>query len=89
LDDARKGWFSPARADSLADLPQCFILVGSLDLFLDEDLDYTRRLTADGVPAELHVYPGGIHGFNMAANAKIAQDSNRDLMAALGKMLAG
>jgi acetyl esterase len=88
LEDARVGWFSPARAASLAGLPPAFIMVGSLDLFLDEDLDYTRRLVADGVPAELHVYPGGIHAFNLVETARIAQQSTTDLMAALGKMLS-
>ncbi len=86
VTDARKGWFSPARADSLAALPPAFIMVGSLDLFVDEDLDYARRLGAAGVPVELHVYPGGFHGFNMAAEARIALQSGRDLMAAITRM---
>jgi acetyl esterase len=87
LDDQRKGWFSPSRAASLADLPPAYILVGSLDLFLDENLDYSRRLTADGVPVELHVYPGGIHAFNMVPEARIAQQAARDLMAGIAQLL--
>ncbi len=86
-DDQRKGWFSPSLADSLASLPPTFIMTGSLDLFFDENLDYTRRLCADGVLVELHVYPGGIHAFNLAAEARIAQQSARDLMSALGELL--
>jgi acetyl esterase len=86
VDDARAGWFSPARAASLAALPPAFIMVGSLDLFVDEDLDYARRLGAAGVPVELHVYPGGIHGFNLAAEARISVQSGRDLMAAIARM---
>ncbi len=87
VNDQRKGWFSPSLADSLAGLPPTFIMTGSLDLFFDENLDYTRRLCADGVLVELHVYPGGIHAFDLAAEARIAQQSGRDLMAALAEIL--
>ncbi|MFM2098658.1 MAG: hypothetical protein RLZZ366_197 [Pseudomonadota bacterium] len=87
LNDERKGWFSPARAESLAGLPPTFIMTGSLDLFFDENLDYSRRLCADGVLVELHVYPGGIHAFNLAAEARIAAQSGRDMMAAVAQMI--
>lgn len=56
----------PAREDDLHDLPPACIVVGSLDLFLEECLEYTRRLTRDGVPVELHVIPGAYHGFAVA-----------------------
>jgi acetyl esterase/lipase len=47
---------SAARATDLSGLPPTFILVGALDLFLEEDLEYARRLTRAGVPVELHMY---------------------------------
>ena len=47
-----------ARAHNLAGLPPTCICVGSLDLFVDEDMEYARRLIRAGVPTELHVYPG-------------------------------
>jgi triacylglycerol lipase len=56
----------PARAASLEGLPPTFIAIGALDLFLEESLDYTRRLIRAGVPAELHVIPGAYHGFGAA-----------------------
>ncbi|MET0370355.1 MAG: alpha/beta hydrolase [Sphingobium sp.] len=55
---------APARAGDLAGLPESFIAVGALDLFLDEDIDYARRLMAAGVPVSLHVVPGAFHGFD-------------------------
>ncbi|WP_406110041.1 alpha/beta hydrolase [Kitasatospora purpeofusca] len=58
---------APARAADLADLPPTFITVGDLDCFRDEDLDYATRLRAQGVPVELHLYPGAYHAFDLIA----------------------
>ena len=88
LNDTRIGWFSPSRASDLAGLPPAYLMVGALDLFLDENLDYARRLIAAGVPCELHVYPGAIHGFNMFPSAAVSQQANRDMMEAVGRMLS-
>lgn len=79
---------APARADNMAGLPPAFIAVGALDLFLEEDLDYARRLTRAGVPVELHVYPGAYHGFQIATNAGVTQAANRDSLDALRRALA-
>jgi len=79
-----------ARADDLAGLPPCFISVGALDLFLEEDLDYARRLARAGVPVELHVYPGAFHGFDVAPQtARVAKAAARDSRDALRKALHG
>lgn len=56
----------PARAKDLSGLPPTFILVGALDLFCEESLEYARRLVRAGVPTELHVLPGAYHGFQLA-----------------------
>jgi len=74
-----------ARADNLAGLPPAFIAVGALDLLLDEDVDYARRLAGAGVPVELHVYPGCFHGFAMAAESRIAKVAARDKLDALAR----
>ena len=52
-------------------------------LFLEEDLEYARRLMLAGVPTELHVYPGAFHGFNMVAGANVSQSALRDQLDAL------
>lgn len=72
-----------ARAENLEGLPAAFINVGALDLFLEEDMDYARRLLRAGVPTELHVYPGTYHGFRMVANAQVTQTAQRDQLSAL------
>lgn len=56
-----------ARAESLDGLPPAFIAVGELDLFRDEDLDYSRRLLEAGTAVELHLYPGAFHAFDLFA----------------------
>lgn len=53
------------RATDLTGLPPAYIGVGSLDLFLDEDLEYARRLMAAGVPTEVCVVPGAYHVFDV------------------------
>lgn len=87
IDDARKGWFSPSLADDLSDLPQTWIGTGSLDLFLDENLDYARRLIAARVPVELHSYPGAIHAFQAIADSHLAKAFSRDLLGAIVRWL--
>lgn len=76
-----------ARATDLAGLPPTFISVGSLDLFLEEDMEYARRLVRAGVPTEFHLYPGGFHGFNMVPTARITQALQRDFVNALKRAL--
>lgn len=74
---------APARAASLAGLPPTFLSVGALDLFLDEDVDYARRLARAGVPVELHVYPGAFHAFHLAPEAAVTRLAERDSLTAL------
>lgn len=56
---------APARELDLTGLPPAFIDVGSVETFRDEDVDYAVRLWQAGVQAELHVWPGGFHGFDL------------------------
>jgi acetyl esterase/lipase len=76
-----------ARAEHLEGLPPTFINVGSLDLFLEENMEYARRLMRAGVPTELHVYPGAYHGFGMVPDAKVSQAAVRDELDALRRAL--
>jgi triacylglycerol lipase len=76
-----------ARAADLSGLPRTFISTGALDLFLEEDIEYARRLTRRGVPVELHVYSGAYHGFDLAPGTEIGQRASRDSLAALRRAL--
>ncbi len=72
-----------ARAENLEGLPPAFIGVGALDLFLEANLEYARRLTRAGVPVELHVYPGVYHGSDMVTEARLTKMHARDQREAL------
>jgi acetyl esterase/lipase len=58
-----------ARATELAGLPPSCVVVGSIDGFRDEDVDYAQRLNQAGVPCELHVLAGLPHAYLMAPGA--------------------
>jgi acetyl esterase/lipase len=58
---------APARATDLSGLPPTYIEVGSVDLFRDEDVAYASTMWACGGDVELHVWPGGPHGFEFSA----------------------
>lgn len=74
----------PARHRDLRGLPPTFIGVGGIDLFVDEDVTYARRLIDAGVPTELVVVPGAFHGFDgIAAPTRLAQQFSAAKIAAL------
>ena len=79
---------APARAADLSGLPPAYISIGALDLFLDESLEYTRRLARAGVPVELHVIPGAFHGSGLMQDAPQSQLANDLRMRALARALA-
>lgn len=76
-----------ARAADLAGLPPTYVSTGALDLFLEEDIEYVRRLLRAGVPTEFHIYPGGFHGFDIMPGAAVAEQAQRDRVAALQRAL--
>ncbi len=86
--DGVSPYAAAARADDLSGLPPTYIAVGAIDLFVEEDIDYARRLMRAGVSTELHVYPGACHGFNLLApEAQVSKAYRRDLIAALRRGL--
>ena len=65
---------APARTADLAGLPPTCITTAALDLFVDENLEYARRLIRVGVPTEVYLAPGAFHGFDaMAPESDVAK----------------
>ncbi|MCK9929598.1 alpha/beta hydrolase [Frankia sp. Mgl5] len=67
---------APGRATDLSGLPPTFLDVGSVDLFRDEGVAFATTVWSCGGDAELHVWPGGFHGYEDAApGAALATDT--------------
>jgi len=79
----------PARVASFASLPPAWIGVGSIDLFVEEDMDYARRLVHAGVATELLVVRGAFHGFDLLVpDAEASKQFSASWKSALRKAFA-
>ncbi|MFF8537250.1 alpha/beta hydrolase [Streptomyces sp. SAS_267] len=94
LGEARGGpdvpaYAAPARASDLSGLPPAFLDVGSAETFRDEVVDYASRIWRAGGEAELHVWPGGFHGFDaFAPHTVLARTARAARLAWLRRLLA-
>jgi acetyl esterase/lipase len=66
-----------ARAADLTGLPPSCVVVGSIDGFRDEDVEYAQRLNQAGVPCELHIIAGLPHAYLLAPDAAAVQLAER------------
>ncbi|MFF2362799.1 alpha/beta hydrolase [Streptomyces sp. NPDC058122] len=94
LGDARGGpdvpaYAAPARAADLSGLPPAFLDVGSAETFRDEAVAYASRIWQAGGVAELHVWPGGFHGFDaFAPHTGLARAARAARLVWLRRLLA-
>lgn len=58
-------FFSPVLVADVSGLPPTFMIVGSLDLFVNENVDFANKLIRQGVPTEFHLLNGVPHAFEM------------------------
>ncbi len=68
-DDEVPAYASPALAGDLSGLPPAYIDAGSAEVFRDEDVAYATGIWAAGGQAELHIWAGGFHGFDLICPA--------------------
>jgi acetyl esterase/lipase len=70
-------------------LPPAYIDVGSAETFRDEAVEYASRIWRAGGIAELHVWPGGFHGFSgIVPQAAVSQAAGQAPRAWLRRILA-
>jgi acetyl esterase/lipase len=80
---------APARAEDLSGLPPAFLDVGSAETFRDEVVAYASRIWQAGGVAELHVWPGGFHGFDgFAPQAAVSRAARTAQLEWLRRLLA-
>jgi acetyl esterase/lipase len=80
---------APARATDVSGLPPAFIDVGSAETFRDEAVTYASRIWQAGGVAELHVWPGGFHGFaGRVPQAAVSRDAAAAPLKWLHRVLA-
>jgi acetyl esterase len=68
---------APGRAERLSDLPPVFLALGAMDPFIDENLDFAKRLIREGVATTLHVFAGAPHGFDRLESAQVTMQLRR------------
>src|SRR3954469_17962915 len=80
---------APARATDLSGLPPVYLDAGSAEVFRDEIVDYASRIWAAGGQAELHIWAGRFHGFQLAGETRVARAALAARDSWLARLLAG
>lgn len=79
----------PARAADFSGLPPAYLDVGSAEIFRDEAIAYAGNLWQAGGDAELHVWAGGFHAFDIfAPHTALAQGMLRARFGWVARLLA-
>jgi len=63
---------APLHRADFAGLPPAFVEVAEFDPLRDEGIAYARALEQAGVPVELHVVEGGVHGYDLTPGSPLA-----------------
>ncbi|ABR74685.1 alpha/beta hydrolase [Actinobacillus succinogenes] len=65
IPESEMPYYSAATAKDLSGLPRTYIMVGDLDLFVNEDMDYANRLIQAGVKTDFQLISGVYHAFEL------------------------
>lgn len=66
---------SPIRAESVAGVAPAYVLLAESDVLHDEGRAYADRLREGGVPVQLDVVSGTLHGFTVLAGLRVSRDA--------------
>ncbi|WP_314060863.1 alpha/beta hydrolase [uncultured Vagococcus sp.] len=73
---------APSRETNYHGLPPAYTFIGTVEPFYDETVSYIKALQGAGIEAEIDVYEGCFHGFDIVGRKKPVSQT------ALNKMLA-
>ena len=78
----------PALADDLSGVAPAHLTVAEHDVLRDEALDYARRLEDAGVPTEVDLVAGSVHGFDgLLPDSRIARAALARQVSAIARAL--
>ncbi|KQX43879.1 alpha/beta hydrolase [Streptomyces anulatus] len=80
---AVSAYAAPARAEDLSGLPSAYVMTAEYDPLRDECAAYAGRLSAAGVPTELHQFPGAFHAFDTLGRAAVSDRARAEHYAVL------
>jgi acetyl esterase len=78
--DEHDPYLNPLAGD-LRGFPPSVLVVGTMDPLLDDSRLFAAALERAGVPAELHIYPDGLHAFLQFTMLEMCADALRKLCA--------
>ena len=83
------GTMAPARAEDLTGMPPFYLDAGACEAFRDETVALASKLWKCGVNADLHIWSGAYHGFQlMSKNASLTKTAVANKAAWIQRMLA-
>lgn len=79
---------APARATDLSDMPPTITMVGGVEVFRDEVIDFVERLKQADVPVEFRMFEGCFHAFEvLVPNASISKEAWSFVFDAFGRYM--
>ncbi|RDW61642.1 esterase LipW [Coleophoma crateriformis] len=88
-ESSEAGVVIPGRIEDLSRLPTTYLDVGSAEVLRDDVVAYASKLWANGIQAELHVWAGGFHGFDILLVDVAVSQASRKAKVAWAKRIFG